>query len=144
MGFSASRIAGLVAAVSERALIILAAPDESFDHEGINPHRIRESSWPGSLRMLTDDGHGLSESDVVAGSPVRFFGNGSVEIFFDELPSPRKSVAPAHEEIMANRVSIQAFHPAGWRHERKPQTVPIGTPSPFVTMVAFRAGVRLT
>jgi hypothetical protein len=45
----ASRNAGLVAAVSTLALIILAAPEESFDHEGINPQRISESSRIGSF-----------------------------------------------------------------------------------------------
>jgi hypothetical protein len=33
----ASQNAGLVLAVSDLALLILAAPDESFDHDGINP-----------------------------------------------------------------------------------------------------------
>jgi hypothetical protein len=44
--FIASRNAGFVAAVSDRALIILAAADESFAHEdeGISPQRISDNS----------------------------------------------------------------------------------------------------
>ena len=47
--FNASRNAGFVAAVSDLALIILAAADGSFAHEGINPHRTSDSSRTGSL-----------------------------------------------------------------------------------------------
>jgi hypothetical protein len=47
------------------------------------------------LRILADDGDGLSRGDVVAGSPL-FFARNAVEIFFDKLFSPGKSVAPAH------------------------------------------------
>jgi len=45
----ASRKAGFVAAVSDRALIMLAAADEPFDHEGINPHLISDNCRMGSL-----------------------------------------------------------------------------------------------
>jgi hypothetical protein len=41
--FRASRNAGCVAAVSDLALIILAAPEESFDQDGISPDRNSES-----------------------------------------------------------------------------------------------------
>ena len=47
--FSASRNAGLVAAVSDRALIMLAAVDESFAHGEISPHFISASSRTGSF-----------------------------------------------------------------------------------------------
>lgn len=36
-------------AVSERALIILAAPEASFAHDGMSPQRIRDSSRIGSF-----------------------------------------------------------------------------------------------
>ena len=52
--------------------------------------------------MLVDHRDGLGWGDVVAGSPVRFVGNGRIEILFNN----RESVAPAHGEIMAD-VSIQ-------------------------------------
>jgi hypothetical protein len=38
-----------VLAVSARALIMLAATDESFAHDGINPQRIRDKSLTGSF-----------------------------------------------------------------------------------------------
>jgi len=45
----ASRNAGFVLAVSARALMMLAAIDESFAHDGINPQRIRDNWRTGSL-----------------------------------------------------------------------------------------------
>jgi hypothetical protein len=47
-----------VAAVSDRALIMLAAPDESFAHDGTNPHRISDNWRTGSLGFcqITDTG----------------------------------------------------------------------------------------
>src|ERR1700693_632259 len=47
--FNASRNAGFVAAVSDLALIILAATDGSLAHEGISPQRISESCRTGSF-----------------------------------------------------------------------------------------------
>jgi hypothetical protein len=44
-----SRKAGFVAAVSDLALIIMAAPDISFAHDGIKPHRINDNSRRGSF-----------------------------------------------------------------------------------------------
>jgi hypothetical protein len=41
--FNASRNAGFVAAVFDLALIMLAAADESFAHDGKSPQRINES-----------------------------------------------------------------------------------------------------
>jgi hypothetical protein len=35
---------GFVAAVSDLALIIMAATDESFAHDGMSPQRIRDNS----------------------------------------------------------------------------------------------------
>jgi hypothetical protein len=46
---SASRNAGLAAAVSALALIICAATDEFFAHEGISPQRTSDTSRMGSL-----------------------------------------------------------------------------------------------
>jgi hypothetical protein len=43
-----SRNAGFVAAVSDLALIIMAALDMSFDHEGIKPQRTSDNSRRGS------------------------------------------------------------------------------------------------
>jgi hypothetical protein len=45
----ASLNAGSVAAVSDLALIILAALDASFDQDGIKPHPTSDSSRRGSL-----------------------------------------------------------------------------------------------
>jgi hypothetical protein len=39
----------LAAAVSDRALIIMAAPDMFFDHDGISPQRIKDNSRRGSF-----------------------------------------------------------------------------------------------
>jgi hypothetical protein len=47
--FNASRNAGFVPAVSDRALIIRAAADESFAHEGMSPQRVSDNSRMGSL-----------------------------------------------------------------------------------------------
>ena len=47
---------------------------------------------------------------LYARSPVVFARDG-VEILFDDLLPPRQSIAPAHEEIMADRESV-------WRAER--------------------------
>src|ERR1019366_2300379 len=47
--FNASRNAGLVLAVSDLALIIVAAADGSFAHDGISPQRTSDSSRIGSL-----------------------------------------------------------------------------------------------
>jgi hypothetical protein len=48
----------LVLAVSARALIMLAAVDESFDHEGMSPHRISDSSRTGSFEFWRITGTG--------------------------------------------------------------------------------------
>jgi len=55
---SASRNASFVPAVSDRALIILAAPEESFDQDGMSPQRISESSRTGSLGFWRMTGMG--------------------------------------------------------------------------------------
>jgi hypothetical protein len=46
---SASRNAGFVLAVSDLALIMLAAPDESLAHDGMSPHRISDNWRTGSF-----------------------------------------------------------------------------------------------
>jgi hypothetical protein len=53
--------------------------------------------------MLANDRDGLGWGNVVAGSPVWFlFVGTAIEIFLDDLLPSRKSVAPAHGEIMAD------------------------------------------
>ena len=84
-----------MAAVSDLALIMLAATDESFAHDGMSPQRISESSPDGFLRMLADDRDRLGRGDVVTRAPV-FFPGDAVEVFLDKLLSPRQSVASAH------------------------------------------------
>src|ERR1039458_1332228 len=54
------------------------------------------------LGMLADYRDRLGRGDVVTGSPVGFVGDGSIEIFLDNLFPPRKFIAPAHREIMAD------------------------------------------
>jgi hypothetical protein len=54
--------------------------------------------------MLADDWNGLGGGDVVARSPVGFVGS-AVEIFLDNLLSPRESISAAHREIMADETS---------------------------------------
>ena len=76
-------------AVSERALIMLAAPEASFDHDGINPQRIIDNCADGFFWMLTNHRHALRGSNVIAGVPVFLFARGNVKIFFDNLLSPR-------------------------------------------------------
>lgn len=56
------------------------------------------------MGILADHRHGLGRRDVVAGRPVWFFGT-TIEIFFDNLLSPRKFVAPTHEKIMARQIA---------------------------------------
>ena len=56
--FSASRNAGFVLTVSERALILLAATDESFAHDGINPQRISDNYRTGSFGFWRITGTG--------------------------------------------------------------------------------------
>jgi hypothetical protein len=56
--FNASRNAGFVAAVSDLALIILAAPDESFAHDGMRPQRINDNSRRGSFGFWRMTGAG--------------------------------------------------------------------------------------
>ena len=92
---------GFVAAVSDLALIIWAATDGSFAHDGIKPQRIKDNSR-GSFRFCRMIGDRLRGGNVVAGIPVWFIGDG-VEIFLDNLLSPRKPIAAAHRKIMADR-----------------------------------------
>jgi hypothetical protein len=57
-----------------------------------------------SVGILTDDWDGLRGSDVEAGTPVWFVGR-AVKVLFDNLLSSGESVASAHGEIMADRMS---------------------------------------
>jgi hypothetical protein len=96
--------------------------------------------------MLADHGNGLGRSNVVAGAPV-FFARDGIEVSLDDLLSPTQSIAPAHGEIMADGPSIlgaPARAKAGLKARTAAKNTHIGTLSPFVTMVALPAGVRLT
>ncbi len=88
-------------AVSDLALIIWAAADESLAHDGMRPQRIAR----GLLRILADDRDGLGGSNIVARTPILFPRDGS-EVLFNDLLSPRKSIAPAHKMIMADWMSV--------------------------------------
>jgi len=70
----------------DRALIVLAAPDESLAHDGMSPQRISDNSRASSMgfwRMAGMDWWG----NVVPGNPVLFTRNG-IEVFLDNLLSP--------------------------------------------------------
>jgi hypothetical protein len=56
--FKASRNAGFVSAVSDRALIMPAAPEGSFAHDGISPQRISENCRIGSFGFWRITGTG--------------------------------------------------------------------------------------
>jgi hypothetical protein len=81
-------------AVSDLALIICAATDWSFAHDGIKRQRTRQFTAR-FLRILPDDGNRLSGSNVIARSPV-VFARDAVQILFDNLFPPRQSIATAH------------------------------------------------
>jgi hypothetical protein len=55
---SGSRNAGLVAAVSDLELIIMAAPDMSLAHDGMSPQRISDNSRRGSFGFWRMTGTG--------------------------------------------------------------------------------------
>ena len=55
--------------------------------------------------MLANHWNGLGRGDVVPRVPV-VLPIGSVEVLLDDLFSPGQSVAAAHWEIMADRVSV--------------------------------------
>jgi len=57
--------------------------------------------------MLPDHRDWLRGRDVVARVPIVIPG-GALEILFDDLFSPRKSVATAHWEIMADNVATHS------------------------------------
>jgi hypothetical protein len=102
--FSASRTAGNVAPVSALALIILAAPDESFARDGINPHRIidnRRVGW--LLGMMADHRDGLGRCNVVTRSPAGFVGNGSIEVPSATSFSARVLCRPHLGRLVARR-----------------------------------------
>ena len=56
------------------------------------------------LRILSNDGNKLSGGNVVARIPV-FFARRTGKVRLNNLLSPGKSIAPAHWEIMADRMS---------------------------------------
>src|ERR1019366_7397208 len=105
---SASRKAGFVPAVSDLALIILAAIDESFAHDGMSPQRTSDNSRTGFFGFWRMTGDRLGGGDVEARTPVWFVGH-AIEVLFNDLLSPRKSVASAHWEIMADRKNRSAW-----------------------------------
>ena len=100
--FSGSRNAGFVAAVSDLALIMLAAPEVSFAQCGMRPHRISESSRTRFLRILADHRDRLRGRDVVARRPF-IVPRATVEIFLDKLLPPRQvGSVRTWREIMAD------------------------------------------
>ena len=127
--FNASRNAGLVLAVSDLALIMRAAPEGSFAYDGMSPHRINDSSCTGSFGCWRMTGIGWVRCDVVPRAPVWFVGR-TIEVLFNDLLPSRKSIAPAHGEIMACRMSDRTvamgseiskmeridFRHQGWNH----------------------------
>ena len=88
---SGSRNAGLVAAVSLLALIIMAAPDISFAHKGTKPHHIRDNS-PWFLWVLADHRNRLGWCDVIAGCPD--------PVLLNKLFPTRQPGASAHRDII--------------------------------------------
>jgi hypothetical protein len=62
--------------------------------------------------MLVNDGHRLSGSDVVTWAPV-FFAGHAVEVFRDDLLTPREPVASAHEEIIRPTQDCTLAHSCG-------------------------------
>jgi hypothetical protein len=59
------------------------------------------------FRILANEWDGLGGSNVVPRIPVFISRDGS-EVFLNDLLSPRQSVAPAHEELMAESVEGSA------------------------------------
>jgi hypothetical protein len=51
--------------------------------------------------VLADDRDRLSGSNIVTRSPV-FLSRDNIEVLFENLFSPRQTIAPAHNEIMAD------------------------------------------
>ena len=84
-----------MAAVSDLALIILAAPEASFDHEGSRPQRTSGNSRRGCVGFWQMTGTGWVAAMLSRGAHSSAPGNG-VEIFVDQLLFPRQSIAPAH------------------------------------------------
>jgi hypothetical protein len=93
----------------------------SIDHPS-SSRRVLRPAWneppshqrhfpDGLLGILADDRDGLGRSDVIAWTPV-VLARGGVEELLNKLLPPRKFVAPTHEEIMADRASVQ--HSQGW------------------------------
>src|ERR1035438_2904512 len=104
LDFNESRNAGLVAAVSDLALIILAEPDDILSPPGNKTPPDQRQFAARFLRMLANDGNRLSGSYVVARAPV-FIPRDVVEVLFDDLLTPRESAAPAHGKIIADQLN---------------------------------------
>ena len=104
----ASLNAGFVAAVSALELIMRAAADESFAHEGMSPQRISDSSRIGSLgfwRMTATVWMGATlYRGVQSGSSETLSKYSSTSCFL-----PRQSIAPAHWQIMADRIASRLW-----------------------------------
>jgi hypothetical protein len=104
--FNASRNAGLVLAVSDRALIILAAADGSFAHDdGMSPQRIRESSWIESSGFWRITGTGCGGRCCSGDSSPRRLRR--IEVLVNDLLSPRQSVpAPTWLEAYGSHLCL--------------------------------------
>ncbi len=71
------------------------------------------------LGILADDRNRLSRSDVVPGRPF-FFAGHTFEMFFNDLLTPGKPVAPAHYFAFGRRHGIGAPSANGPRRARRP------------------------
>ena len=74
------RICGNQAPVSDLALIILAATDESLTHDGMSPQRTSDNSRDGLLAILANDRDWLSGGGIIAWTPVLLIGD-AIEVF---------------------------------------------------------------
>ena len=61
----------------------------------------------GLLRIPANDRHGLGWGGVIARTPIVFAVSG--EVFFRNLLFSRESIAPAHGEIMADRLASRLW-----------------------------------
>jgi len=81
----------------------MAAPDESFAHEGIKPQRMSDNSRRGPFGFCRITGTGWVGAMLYRRSPVVSVVGRSIEVLLDKLFPPRQSVASAHHLIIADR-----------------------------------------
>ena len=94
--------AGFVDAVPDLALIMLAPPARIFRPRW-NQSPAHQRQFPdGLLGVLPNNRDRLGRRDVVPGTPVLLSSGDGGEILLDKLLPPRKSIAAAHWEIIAD------------------------------------------